>query len=68
MLYELWFENGLIVWKVAKSRNLTEILELSQKTTAQHVYILVFEDDGLHLIKCRCYHPSELRTASQLLI
>lgn len=58
MLYELSFQNGPIVWQVTKSRNLSEVLELCQKTTAQYIYLSTFSEDN-RFFSVRCFRWDE---------
>jgi hypothetical protein len=67
MLYEVHFQNGPVTWRVATSKNLSEIFEIVSKQKAQYIYISTFTDDKCKLLAMRCYTPSKIPPESEFL-
>ncbi len=67
MLYEVHFQNGPSVWKVATSKNLSEIFEIVSTRKAQYIYISTFTDDKMQLVSLQCFSPSQIPDRSEFL-
>ncbi len=67
MIYEVYFQNGPYGWRVATSKNLSEIFEIVSTRKAQYVYISTFTDDKSKLISIRCCSSSAIPKESEFL-
>jgi hypothetical protein len=67
MLYEVYFQNGPITWRVATSKNLSEIFEIVSTRKAQTIYIYTFTEDRVKLVSLRCCSSSEIPKESEFL-